>query len=369
MNNEMHVRTAKGEYTPGSVVNGAVYLHIGSPTEATGVKISFKGIEKCTYEYDCDGRKSMKNETVHVYIQEVTLYSQAECFQFGCYVFPFRFELPFDAPGSFQCIGSSLKGSWTADISYKIQAHAEGADAIQASQTVVVYQTDEQALSERAFGSAQEATVEVPRFLLSNKSIHITTKLIDNFVETGSNMQLRLIVTNETRVTVTGFSVKLVRYFRLFLKDASVKGSLLENMEMVGDLCHIAPEHGPHVVLTLAGSSDSVMMGNAGLDRLQIPLRERMSGQSVDIAPSVSAKHTCNRYELEVSLTFSNNHTELLTLPVPGVLPKKNKRWSNWKPPEWVYNTETKLSSSPFSVPSQVLRTEAFAGLPSFQLL
>ncbi|RUS91372.1 hypothetical protein EGW08_000889 [Elysia chlorotica] len=368
MNNEMFLRTSKGEYTPGSIINGAVYLQIGSPTEAYGVRISFKGLEKCTYEYDCDGRKSMKNETAHVDIHEAVLYSQEESFQFGCYVFPFQLELPQDAPGSFQYIGSSMKGSWTVDISYKLHAHAEGADALQASQAVVVFQTDEQALAERSFGCAKETTVEVSRFLFSNKIIHITTRLLDNFVETGANLQLRLIVTNETRIKVTGFSIKLLRYFRLFLKDMSVKGCLLDNMELVEDLCHVAPEAGPHVVFKMAGS-DSLMMGNAGLDRLQIPLREGLCGQSVDVAPSVSAKHTNNRYELEVSITFSNNHTESLMLPVPGVLPRKNKRWSKWKPPEWVYNAETKLSTSPFSVPHQLLRTEAFAGLPSFHIL
>lgn len=369
MNNEMFLRTNKGEYTPGSILNGAVYLRISSPTEANGIKLSFKGLEKSTYEYDCNGRKSLKNETAHANIHDVTLYSQPECFQFGSYVFPFGFELPLDAPGTFLSSGSSLKGSWAAEISYKLYAYAEGAETIQATQTVIIYQADKQSLNQSVFGCAKEATVEVPRFLLSSKIIHITTKLIDNFVETGSNLQLRMIVTNETNVKVTTFSVKLIRYFRLFLKDISTKGSLLDNMEFVGDVCHIAPESGPHVVKTIAGSSDSVMMGNAGLDRLQIPLREKICSQSVDIAPSVSAKHTCNRYELEVSLTFSNNHTETLTLPVPGILPKKNKKWSNWKPPEWVYNTETKLSSSPFSVPSQVLRTQAFAGLPSYQLL
>ena len=45
-----------------------------------------------------------------------------------------------------------------------------------ASQTVVIYQTDEQSLAERSFGCAQETTVEVSRFLFSSKSIHITTR-------------------------------------------------------------------------------------------------------------------------------------------------------------------------------------------------
>ncbi|KAK3784024.1 hypothetical protein RRG08_025218 [Elysia crispata] len=368
MNNEIFLRTSKGEYTPGSIINGAVYLQIGSPTEAYGVRISFKGVEKCSYDYDCDGRKSMKNEKVHVDIHEASLYSQRESFQFGCYVFPFRFELPLDAPGSFQYIGSSVKGSWTCDISYKLHAYAEGADTLQASQTVVIYQTDEQSLAERSFGCAQETTVEVSRFLFSSKSIHITTRLLDNFVETGANLQLRLIVTNETKVKVTGFSIKLLRYFRLFLKDMSVKGHLLDNMELVEDLCHVAPESGPHVVFKMTGS-DSQVMGNAGFDRLQIPLKEGLCGQSVEVAPSVSAKHVSNRYELEVSLMFSNNHTESLMLPVPGVLPRKNTKWSKWNPSEWVYNAETKLSTSPFSVPHQLLRTEAFAGLPSFHVI
>ncbi|GFO02090.1 arrestin domain-containing protein a-like [Plakobranchus ocellatus] len=369
MNNQMCLRTNQGEYTPGDVIYGAVYLHIGTPTEATGIKISFKGIERCTYEYECDGKKSLKNETLHVNIHQAELYSQSECFQFGCYVFPFCFELPQDAPGSFQYRGSSDKGSWKLDITYVLLAHAEGSDGIQASQSIVVYQASELALAERSIGCAQDATVEVCRFPLSSKLIHITVKLIDNYVETGTNLQLRLVVTNPTKVKMTGFNVKLLRYFRLFLKDQAVAKSLLDNMEMVEDVCHIAPESGPLEVLSIASSSYSAMAGNAGLDRLQIPLRENLTGQSADLAPSVSSKHVSNRYGLEVSISFSNNHKETLILGVPGVLPRKNREWSKWKPSEWVYNAETKLSSSCFSVPHQLLRTEAFAGLPSFHVL
>ena len=46
--------------------------------------------------------------------------------------------------------------------------------------------------------------------------------------------------------------------------------------------------------------------------------------RSIYYRPTMCCFIPQNHYGLEVSLTFSNNQTKTLMLPVPGVLPKKN---------------------------------------------
>ncbi|CAL1546520.1 unnamed protein product [Lymnaea stagnalis] len=376
MNNEIALRTGKGEYMQGETVYGAVYLNICTPTEANGIQVSFKGIETCIYEYEYDGRKTLKNETIHINFSNVDLYSQTEFFQFGCYVFPFKFDLPKTIPGTFKYKGAANGSAWDVDVSYLLQAHAVKVDGIQASQKLIVYQAKESECKDSHVGSANDVSFKPSLFSLTGNRIHITIKLLENFVETGSNMQLRLIVTNQSKVHVSGFTIKLLRYLKLYMRGMEMSdhvvpkksdSKVLQNMEFSENKLHIAPEFGPHQVYSMTGSFDALMVGNcsSGLDRLQIPLQENLD----DIPPTVEGKHVKNQYGVEVIVRFNNGHTETVNLKIPGVLPRKNLEWGRWTPPDWTFRAETKLSTSLFSVSELLLRTEAFSGLPAFQVL
>nr|KAI8765637.1 arrestin domain-containing protein A-like isoform X1 [Biomphalaria glabrata] len=361
MNNEISLRTVKGEYLPGETVHGAVYLLISRPTEANCIQITFKGIETCTYKYEHEGRKTLQNETAHADFSNVNLYSQKEYFQFGSYVFPFKFELSKTIPGTFHCTGKQNGAEWEVDVSYVLQAQA---NTMQVSQKIVVYQVDETNMQNNLLGQAKDVSFS-PSFF-SKTRVHITVRLIKNYVETGDNMMMRLILTNPSKLHVTGFSIKLLRYLKLYLtyRGTSEK-QLTANMEFTNGVIVVAPETGPHTVYSMEGESCAFSAGNSSLDRLQIPLKENR----INLPPSVEGKNVKSQYGLEVRVKFSNGHSETLLLPIPGVLPCKNEQWSQWCPPDWTFKAETKLSSSLFSVPEYLLRTEAFSGLPTFQVL
>ncbi|XP_005091018.1 arrestin domain-containing protein A isoform X2 [Aplysia californica] len=372
MNNEIVLRTSKGEYHLESAVCGAVYLNICRPTEANGIRITFKGGEKCCYEYeDDDGKKKqLKSESTHVDFSDVTLFSQNGYFDLGRYVFPFRFQLPKDIPGSFKCSGQTAKSSWSATVSYSIKACAIGAEDIQVIQPLVIYEAELEDLKQGQFTSAKDSSFEVSGFLpRMRKRVHVTAKLLDNYVECGSNVQLRLIITNPSKVKLTGFSIKLIRYLTLHMRDAPPCVKASGNMQFMNDACQISPESGPLVVRTVSGNSETIIIGNGGLDKLQLPLAENVPEGTRDVSPSVTGKHVKNQYGVEVAVTFSNDHTESFTLPISGVLPRTNTNWSRWRAPDWTFHCETKLSSCIFSVTEQMLRTEAFSGLPMFQVL
>ncbi|KAH9495444.1 hypothetical protein Btru_015115 [Bulinus truncatus] len=357
MNNEISLRTVKGEYLPGETVHGR-------PTEVNCIQIAFRGIEKCIYKYENDGKKVFENETAHADFSNVNLYSQKEFFQFGSYVFPFKFDLPQTIPGTFHCKGKLNGAEWEVDVSYVLQAQAH---SMQVSQQLVVYQAEERALQDNTIGKAKDVSFKSSHFPWSGKKIHVTARLLKNYVETGENMMLRLIITNQSKLHVIGFSIKLLRYLKLHFRNSglSQNKSTISNIEFTSETVNIAPESGPHIVQLKEGKSGEFLAGNSCLDRLMIPLKENYAC----LPPSVDGKNVKNHYGLEISVTFSNGHSENLMLPIPGILPLKNEQWRNWHPPDWTFNAETKLSSSLFSVPEHLLRTEAFSGLPTFQVI
>ncbi|XP_059168383.1 arrestin domain-containing protein A-like isoform X2 [Physella acuta] len=354
------------------MMNAAVYLLICRPTEANGVIVSFKGIETCIYEYEFDGKKTLRNDTIHVDFSNISLFSQTESFQFGAYVFPFRIQLPKTIPGTFQCTGKTERALWNIDVSYTLRAQAVGADGIMVSQQIVVYQAEQKDIEDNFVGSAADKSFQTSWFPIQNKKLHLTVRLVENWVETGSNLQLKLIVSNPSRKKVTGFTIKLLRYLKLAIRDNDSKTrKVLDNMEFSEDEIIIAPESGPHLISSLSGESDLLMNGklSVGLDKLQIPLVEKVMETQIPVPPTVTGKHVKNQYGLEISIKINDLPVEPLTLHIPGILPKKNKEWLQWTPPHWTSQTEVKQASSVFNVPDHLLRTEAFSGLPPFQVL
>ena len=360
MNNKIDLRTDKGEYCVESDIHGAVYLNICQPTEATGIKISFKGVEKCFYEYSLEGKKESKTtEFIPIDISDVPLYSHKDkYFEFGKYVFPFKFSLPGDIPGSFSHAKKTEKDNLTASVRYFIKAVVIGAENIQIEHPIVVYQVREQEINHRLFVEAVNRTVDVPGlFMFKRKQIHITAKLLDNFVESGSKVQLKVIVTNESSLKLTSFSIKLIRDLKLYFQSPS-------------DDSHqtVCPEGGQLVLRSAYGNSDSILI-SGGLDKLQLPLFENLPEGIVDVPPSVSGKIFKNQYGVEVSVSFNNKCVETFIINIPGVLPRKNHHWCTWHPPDWLFDCSVKLSSCQFSVTESVLHTEAFSNLPMFQVL
>ncbi|XP_041364553.1 uncharacterized protein LOC121379930 [Gigantopelta aegis] len=362
--NEIIIRSNKGEYFPGEVICGVVYLNIENPTSGHGIQLQFKGYEYFFYEYSCEKGRN-KIESTKDYVDcSVSLYSQSDSFAMGSYLFPFKVNLPNIIPG---CFYARRNGSvtWEGKVVYWLEATVTGAD-IKSFQDIVIYQCTEDMVANEKLTTAQNVT-HTMKTLLSKKNIDFTVRLMDQVQYVGESARLRMIITNDTNVKVSKFQIKLFRDLNFTSKSELSADKLTSNMSSLARKTYIRAEDGPFVVWKIVGNntdSDSVDLVRI-LDNILIPLKEK----SVPIPPSVKGHHIECQYGLEILITLSNGETVTINHPVPCILPPKNKQWESWEVPTWVYTGEVVISSSRFSATSSELSGRGFATLPGFQAL
>ncbi|KAJ8318628.1 hypothetical protein KUTeg_003719 [Tegillarca granosa] len=158
---------------------------------------------------------------------------------------------------------------------------------------------------------------EINRFIFFKKRLHLTARMSEQLQRSGEVGKMRLIITNDTGLDVAAISIRLLRDIR-------------------------------------------------GLDNICIPFRY---DENVPLCSSCIGHHVQCRYCVEVVVRLVGDSIATINIPILSLLHHKDKEWYSWQPPDWVYNSEILSTNSPFSVPSHILESEAFSGIPRFQAL
>lgn len=384
--NTILLRTDRGEYFPGETICGAVYLLIQTPTEAHGVQLSFNGREAVTCECDIDGNKTtLKASHDYVDYSNTDIFIQEEPFALGSYCFPFRLQLPFVIPGTFHACSNNPVKVWSACVSFTLKTSVLGTDAMTAEQDVVVNGTEQQSITENHMTKAHEISIGSTIAALLGLNVHVTVKPLANFVRTGSNACLRMIVTNRPKASrfffiLRSFVVQLVRTLTLRIpyrphRNTEAGGDQPASNDSVDSdkaHCKIVQVEGERTVVRemrgdLSQNSSFTFSSGGGLDNLMIPLKD---ANGHNVFPSVSGRYIQCDYFLEVSLQVGDR-TETVKCPIPGILPEENVQWQSWTTMPWMQTSQVKLSRipTPLTPPEQILDSEAFGRLPPFQVL
>lgn len=360
MTNEISLRTNKSEYNTGENIFGVVYLRINTPTRGSGIRIKFKGYEKFEYE---DKTKIVDDNPVcytdhrdYINFNEV-LYQSDGPLNMCITYFPFKIPLPVEIPGTFLSRKETEEMKWEARVEYLLEAEVIDASRVLATEQ---YLTIRQPLTRDIKPSDNPAAViasyQKTLVLFFSTSVDVTARMHDHIHRTGENARLRIIITNNSSVTVQSLRLQLHRSTTLIKRK-------LEGGE--GKLC-LLPE-----VKEKVGQEQNISMTRfpKGLDNIQLPLRD---ANNRPLCPSVRGQHIICQYEVLVTIFLSNGDTFDLSVPISVIVAEKNKQWECWVPPGWVTNDSPNIQHSIDSVlrvPENVLSSEAFSSIPGFQPL
>lgn len=365
--NQIIIRTHKCAYEPGEEIFGVVYLNIVNPTAGTGVCVRFEGYEHFIYN------SGMKDDPEYLVKKQYIdcpfdLYKSEDNLGIGSYVFPFRFKLLSDLPGSFNASSLGTEKWWKARIQYWISAELIHASSVKETQDVIVYQSLPGTVKQSGPTQNIIETIDIAKLpILYCRKLSVTGRLLDHIHTSGSVAKLRIIITNNTRINVKTIYIKLYGYFAFMTKGPRQ----LEDDPLVkeedGNVI-IEPIGNPQVIWEsrpIEGCGSEIL--NTGIDNVHIPLHY---SDGRPIPPTVNSKyHIKCSYEIEVTVELENLKKATLLIPLHCVRHIENDSWSQWQAPQWVYDTEIMTSSSQFSVPENVLHGPAFSGIPRFQLL
>ncbi|KAL3875888.1 hypothetical protein ACJMK2_033796 [Sinanodonta woodiana] len=372
--NEILIRTNKGEYNPGEEIYGVVYLNIINPTAGRGVRLSFLGYEHFLYEYTDEEEKDKdgnRYEARKDYMRtSTTLFEKEDPLMLGSYMIPFRLKLLSELPGTFHASNydAVMKVRWVATACYSVEAEVIDSKNMKVSQCLVIYQIPPNFTPTKLPPQAVSVARRVPWLLFFKKELHVTSRLKDHWCRSGGTAKLRIIITNDTHVNVTGISIKLVRELMFMCKIGSQRRPRVDKcvVDEVDGRVLIHPEGEPVTLSQQSILNSHAEAFNRGLDNILIPLKD---GNMRPVIPSVKGSHILCQYSLEVQVHLSNGTNIPLTVPLPAVLPCENPEWQRWQAPDWVSEAEVTSTEGLLSVPSNVLYSEAFSGIPGFQRL
>ncbi|XP_060083122.1 uncharacterized protein LOC132562398 [Ylistrum balloti] len=368
--NQIVLRSHKGEYLPGEDIYGVVYLNIVSTTTGCGIRLKFQGCEHFVYRVgNPPAEEKFEAKKHYLDYPDIDLYKSQDIFMFGSYTFPFRIRLLTEIPATFEATGVGPDSNWTAKVGYTLSAEVIDASNLNTTVTIVVYHPLGRTESS---GTPQAVTnrLDITHLLFFKKSLFVTAKLQRNVQQTGKVMKVGITITNQTDKDVSNITLRLVREIT-FVAKGGLSGTKMckdNSIQETQDRIYICPEKGPFIVQDIQVQGCIADVLNRGLDNFIIPLLESQDPH-LPIPSSVSGNHIQCRYVLEILVRLKNNASLITTLPIPCIWHQKNKQWADQSIPDWVYNTEVKLSESPFSVPENVLNGEVFAGIPRFQAL
>ncbi|KAL3875889.1 hypothetical protein ACJMK2_033796 [Sinanodonta woodiana] len=368
--NEILIRTNKGEYNPGEEIYGVVYLNIINPTAGRGVRLSFLGYEHFLYEYTDEEEKDKdgnRYEARKDYMRtSTTLFEKEDPLMLGSYMIPFRLKLLSELPGTFHASNydAVMKVRWVATACYSVEAEVIDSKNMKTQQEINVVQFASQNTLPLAFSAEHTVT----SFLFHRRSFKVDARLKDHWCRSGGTAKLRIIITNDTHVNVTGISIKLVRELMFMCKIGSQRRPRVDKcvVDEVDGRVLIHPEGEPVTLSQQSILNSHAEAFNRGLDNILIPLKD---GNMRPVIPSVKGSHILCQYSLEVQVHLSNGTNIPLTVPLPAVLPCENPEWQRWQAPDWVSEAEVTSTEGLLSVPSNVLYSEAFSGIPGFQRL
>ncbi|KAJ7362056.1 hypothetical protein OS493_013145 [Desmophyllum pertusum] len=335
--NRIAIRTNKGDYLGGEKIYGTVYLWICGTDPCRGVKLKFRGYEKCEWEF----REVEQDEETQLPIERIgTKHSRRDMFRaelrlieypdgipMGCYAYPFHYTLQQGLPGSFETNGNQSNGDkWKAKTTYKVIAEVDrpgSGEVLKASQVITVNENLPLTSIEPEVVTARR-TVKIC-CCIPKGDVLLNAWLDKKVYTSGETATLHVDVKNNSNVDIDSFLVKLIRVEKSL---SGCQGKQLRNME--------------------------------------IPLDLWEESSREEFQPSTNGQVIKSKYHVDVEIEIKWALPISVQLPVTLRSPP-NQSWSDWEPPPWVYNCRLIKITGPCAVPEHLLGSKLFVNIPGIQ--
>lgn len=371
--NRIAIRTNKGDYLGGEKVYGTVYLWICGTDPCRGVKLKFRGYEKCEWEY----REVHQDEATQLPVEqigtkncrkdmfraELRLIEYPDGIPMGCYAYPFHYTLQQGLPASFEANGNQANGDrWKAEITYKVIAEVDrpGSDEdLKASQVITVNEN-------LPLSPVEPETVTERRTVKMCCCIPKGDVLLNSWLEkkvytSGESAVLHVDVKNNSNVDIDAFIIKLIRVVNLRPQDKELSSSVSSHESRPSmQLVRI-----PVIIDTMLQRSLDGCQGKQ-LRNLELPLDLWEESTRAEFQPSTNGLIIKSKYHVDVEMDIKWAQPISVQLPVTLRAPP-NQSWSDWEPPPWVYNCRVIKITGPCAVPEHLLGSKMFANIPGIQ--
>ncbi|XP_074648228.1 uncharacterized protein LOC141903806 isoform X2 [Tubulanus polymorphus] len=388
---EISLRTNDGVYDPGDTLYGMIYLNVHQPIAGQCVSLSFKGYEKYKVRAPVivDGivKKYVQKSGKRMLLDcsDVTVYETNDgCpIPFGCYMFPFKFKLNLDLPGSCSYTSGS---SNRVVVQYCVIAQVVGCGRVKAKQEFFINQRTEVAptlSSSQTFGVRSWTNFFKKQFVTLRTSIlkgnfstddHILLDIGSEEIECLSNRpsdhEISIQVLHDVKVILPRWRSKsIINLESSALSDEDDdeivdEKNLAEFVDVVKEM--------PVWSETLRSIDIDILKSC----RIRIPI-DQFNGSVV--CPSTNGKHILSDYKLRTEFRLSDENPIVVILPIPSIHWSRdaNTQWANWtkKVEDWFYGCQMVKGDQAVrptkakrvcAVPEDELGT-AFTGYPGLQ--
>lgn len=371
--NRIAIRTNKGDYLGGEKIYGTVYLWICGTDPCRGVKLKFRGYEKCEWEFrevqqDEETqlpveRKETKNSKRDMFRAELRLIEYPDGIPMGCYAYPFHYTLQQGLPGSFEAEGNQANGDkWKAQITYKVIAEVDrpgSGEVLKASQVITVNEqlpltpVEPEVMMERR-------TVKIC-CCIPKGDVLLNAWLDKRVYKSGETASLHADVKNNSNVDIDSFIVKLIRVVNLKPQDKELSSSVSSQEERQS----VATTRIPCVVDSVKERSLDGCQGKQ-LRNMEIPLDLFEETSRKEFQPSTNGQAVKCKYHVDLEVDIKWAAPISVQLPLTLRSPP-NQSWIDWEPPPWVYNCRVIKITGPCAVPEHLLGSKSFVNIPGIQ--
>lgn len=361
--NQISIRTNKGEYIGGETIYGTVYLWICSPTSGKGIKLKFKGYEKCEWEYSRQVSRTGEDGTTEweevqckvkgdkkFFEAEFQLVEYIDGIPIGHYSYPFQYTLKQDIPGSFHMKGKTNSGhnnnDWGADVKYKVKAKIEGHDSgskLKASQPLII-RNDLRDEVNQPETHEKEGTVRmcccIPR-----GNVYLKARLDSKVYPAGTTAKVHVDVQNDSSVDIENFVLKLMQVIHLQGKDDD--SSQHKRESLTNTVCE--------------NKYDGCKSGENKECDIDLILKSKDG----EIEPTTKGSHIECSYHIDIEMQV--NWAPDIEIHAPIILTApSNNWWQGWAPPQWLINCQPVPVEGPCAVPQPLMTSQTFSNVPGF---
>lgn len=361
--NQISIRTNKGEYFGGETIYGTVYLWICSPTSGKGIKLKFKGYEKCEWEYTKQVSKENDDGSIgweevqgkvkgdkKFFKTEFQLVEYTDGIPIGHYSYPFQYTLQQDIPGTFKMKGKTSNfndsNDWEADVKYKVKAELAMHDSggkLKATQPLVIL-NDLRGQANQPETHVKEGTVRLC-FCIPRGNVALEARLDSNVYEAGKTARVHVKVRNDSSVDIENFALKLMQVIHLRGKDDDTNEH--KRVSLTNTVC--------------AEKYEGCKSEDAKECDIDLPLK----AHNGEIQPTTKGAHIQCTYHIDIEMQVSWAPDIEIHAPVILTAPS-NDWWQQWAPPQWLLNCQPVPIEGPCAVPQPVMSSQTFANVPGF---
>ncbi|CAH0581595.1 unnamed protein product [Chrysodeixis includens] len=201
-----------GAYRPGDIIDGTVKYYLDKPTRFEAINVSLIGEGLASWPVSDDSCICDKQEYVSLNKNILQAYRNPVLDQ-GCYSSAFTFVIPENIPSTFRHA--------TCDITYKILVNF---------QTKMLYSSCKMFEIEiPVYGTISPDLPEPMTFQLKKdiftlgpgpNEVNILVEIKRTFISSEENINLFLLVNNNSNVKITTIKTELVRYFSLVMEKS-----------------------------------------------------------------------------------------------------------------------------------------------------